>query len=350
MTTRTRNRIAWTGGWHFAHNNPRQEELLPRLANVDRYYVFLPRFWPLRGVRRRIWLPLLTRWLGWRYPLLFSTDWRQIRRVRARVVCDHDDPVFSDQEIAALNLPNVAVVVATSDLVRRNLREAGVRRPIEVVPQGVAMKPADPERVRDVRRRWGAESDEVIVGIHQPRFAYASELTPDSPEQMYAADPLFNILERARARESRIVLWLVGTPGRRVREYAARNPWIRLVGYKPRAELAEYVSAFDIGLYPRNIDLKGRTSVKVVEYMACGVPVVGFDVEEMRVAVKGGAGIVAGNADDVSSALAALAADERRRSQLGESGRKAAAAYDWDVLAERYRKLLRRELLSGDEG
>jgi glycosyltransferase involved in cell wall biosynthesis len=343
-------RIAWVGGWHYAHNNPRHAELIPRLSNVDRYYVNLPRFWPLRGIRRRIWLPVLIRWLGLRYPMFFCTDWHQILMVRARVVCDHDDPVFSEAEIAALNHPNVAAVVATSDLVRRNLQDAGVCRPIEVIPQGVAMKRADAERVRAVRRRYAAAADEVVVGVHQPRFAYASELTPDSPEQMYAVDPLFDILERARARDPRLVLWLVGASDRRVREYAAWNNWVRLIGYQPRSELAGYVSAFDIGLYPRNLDLKGRISVKVVEYMACGVPVVGFDVEEMRVAVKGGAGIVAGNAADLSSALAGLAADDRRRSLLGEQGRAAAAAYDWDVLAERYRGLLARVLLSGDEG
>jgi glycosyltransferase involved in cell wall biosynthesis len=349
MTAAPKNRIAWTGGWHYAHNNPRQEELLPRLSNVDRYYVHLPHFWPLRGVRRRIWLPLLVRWLGWRYPLLFSTDWRQIGMVRSRVVCDHDDPVFSDPEITALNLPNVAAVVTTSDAVRRNLQDAGVRRPIEVIPQGVAMKRADPERVRAIRRRYAAVAGEVVVGMHQPRFAYASELTPDSPEQMYAVDPLFDIMERARARDARLVLWLVGAPDRRVREYADRNRWVRLIGYKPRVELAEYVSTFDIGLYPRNLDLKGRTSVKVVEYMACGVPVVGFDVEEMRVAMQGGAGIVGRSTDDISSALADLAADERRRLLLGGEGRTAAAAYDWDVLAERYRGLLERAFLYGDK-
>jgi glycosyltransferase involved in cell wall biosynthesis len=344
------SRIAWVGGWHYAHNNPRHAELLPRLSNIDRYYVHLPRFWPLRGIRRRIWLPVLIRWLGLRYPMMFCTDWHQILMVRARVVCDHDDPVFSKPEIAALNRPNVVAVVATSDLVRRNLQEAGVHRPIEVVPQGVAMKRADPERVRAVRRRYAAEAGEVIVGVHQPRFAYASELTPASPEQMYAVDPLFDVMERARARDPRLVLWLVGAPGRRVQEFAVRNHWVRLIGYKPRAELAECVSAFDIGLYPRNLDLKGRTSVKVVEYMACGVPVAGFDVEEMSVAMKGGAGIVAGNAADLSSALADLASDEPRRSRLGEDGRKAAAAYDWDVLAERYRGLLERMLVCGEEG
>jgi glycosyltransferase involved in cell wall biosynthesis len=345
MTGRTRNRVAWAGAWHYAHNNPRQEELLPRLSNVDRFFVRLSPFWPLRGIQRRIWLPVLVRWLGIRYPLIYCTDWRQIRTVRARVVCDHDDPIFSAPEIAALNLPNVAAVVATTDLVRKNLRAAGVRHPIEVVPQGVTIGTVDPERVRALRQNYSPDPDEVIVGLHQPHFDYASELTAGSTGQMYAVDHLFEAMQLARGKDPRLVLWLVGRQSAKVGAFAAERPWVRLIGYQPRAALMEYVSAFNIGVYPRTLDLKGRSSVKVLEYMACGVPVVGFDVEEMRIASEGGAGIMAEDVTAFANALVALAGDRARRDRMGASGKRTARSYDWDNLSEAYRKLLDR--LSG---
>src|SRR4030042_1281793 len=60
MTHAEGNRIAWAGAWSRVHNNARYEELLPRLTNGDRNYVDMHPWWPIRGLRRRIWLPLLT--------------------------------------------------------------------------------------------------------------------------------------------------------------------------------------------------------------------------------------------------------------------------------------------------
>jgi glycosyltransferase involved in cell wall biosynthesis len=345
MIGRAKNRVAWAGGWHSAHNNQRYEELLPRLANVDRFYVRLSPFWPLRGIQRRIWLPLLVRWLGWRYPLLFCTDWRQIRMIRARVVCDLDDPVFSASEIAAVNRLNVDAIVVTSELVRQNLRAAGVCNPIEVVPQGVRLGPIDPDSIRVIRQRYSPDPNEIVVGLHQPRFDFASELSAGTAEQMYAVDQLLVVMRMAQVKDPRLVLWLVGRPSAGVAAFAAQHPWVRLIGYQPHAGLMEYVSAFDIGVYPRTLDLKGRSSIKVLEYLACGVPVVGFAVDEMRLAAKAGAGIAVDGVGAFAEALAALANDPGRRAQMGEVGKKEAARYDWEVLSLQYRNLLNRYAL-----
>ncbi len=340
MIRLARNRIAWAGAWSRGHNNARYEELLPRLTNVDRFYVDMHPWWPMRGIRRRIWLPLLSIGMGFRYPLVLCTDWRQIRLIRSRVVCDHDDPLFGPEEIRALNAPNVVMIVVTSDSVKEKLRERGLKKPVCVIPQGVSAVVPDPRRIQAIRAEGCRSKREVAAGIHQPHFEFLAELRAGTVQEMYAVDPLFEVMERARRKEPRLVLWLVGEPSRRVREYAGRNPWVRLMGYKPHAEIMETVAAFDIGLYPRKADLMGRTSIKVLEYMVCGVPVVGFDVEEMRVASDGQAGVAAGNSREFSSALVSLAGDARRRARLGRNGRKAAAEHDWELLAGEYRKLL----------
>jgi hypothetical protein len=57
------NKVAWCGVWSSEHNNIRYSELLPRLESVDKYYVHLNRWWPVRGVQRRLWQPLLVRLL-----------------------------------------------------------------------------------------------------------------------------------------------------------------------------------------------------------------------------------------------------------------------------------------------
>jgi glycosyltransferase involved in cell wall biosynthesis len=339
MTGAARNQIAWAGAWSREHNNSRYEELLPRLSNVDRYYVDMHPWWPIRGLRRRIQLPLLTVWLGIRYPLILSTDWRSIASIRSRVILDHDDPLYTVAELRALNAANVAAVVVTSESVKRRLSESGVRNPVHVIPQGVAIRPVDEKRVRAIQAAWRKSAGEIVAGIHQPRFDYSDELTAGA-QQMYAVDELLALVEHARKKLPQMVLWLVGEPSAKVKEYAGRNPWVRLVGYQRRSDLMEYVSAFDIGLYPRTLDLKGRASIKVLEYMACGVPVVGFNVEEMSPALDSKSGIAALDASDFSAQLVALAKDPGRRSQLGRNGRKAAAVFDWDALAAQYRTLL----------
>jgi glycosyltransferase involved in cell wall biosynthesis len=350
MSGRARNRIAWAGAWSRGHNNTRYAELLPRLANVDRYFVDMHPWWPLRGLRRRIWLPLLSIWMGLRYPLVLATDFRQIRLLRGRVVCDHDDPLFRPEEIRALNAPNVAAVVVTGEAVAKGLADRGLRKDAFVIPQGVSAGSIDPKRVRAIRDCVRRSDREVAAGIHQPHFEFGSELGGGAARQMYAVDSLFEAVARARKKEPRLVLWLVGGASRMVREYAEQNPWVRLLGYQPHAELMDTVAAFDIGVYPRRGDLQGRASIKVLEYMACGVPVVGFDVEEMRIAVNGGAGIAVPSVREFSAALVSLAGDPRRRRRLGINGKRAAAAHDWDRLAREYRILLDRILLAEGNG
>ncbi|MBN1438487.1 MAG: glycosyltransferase family 4 protein [Anaerolineales bacterium] len=342
MTPPSKNRIAWAGAWSRGHNNARQEELLPRLDRVDRFYVDMHPCWPIRGVRRRIWLPLLMRWLGARYPLVYCTDWRQIRRIHNAVVCDHDDPLFGAEEIRELNRPNVAAVVVTSESVSRRLADRGLRNPAVVIPQGVSTPSVTPEQVKAAREAWTRSAREVVAGIHQPHFEFSDELPADSLQQMYAVDRLLEAMECARRKEPRLVLWLVGEPSRKVREYAERSPWVRLTGYQRRPALMEYVAAFDIGLYPRALDLMGRASIKVLEYMACGVPVVGFDVEEMVPVKEAKAGIAARDPAAFAAGLIALARDKPARARMGAHGIKASAAYHWEVLAQRYAELLDR--------
>ena len=230
----------------------------------------------------------------------------------------------------------------TTDLVRRNLRAAGVCNPIEVVPQGVGLGPIDPESMRAIRQRYSPDPEEIIVGLHQPHFDYSSELPAALTDQMYAVDQMLAAMEMAQEKNPWLLLWLVGHPSARVAAFAAEHPWVRLIGYQPHAALMEYVSAFDIGVYPRTADLKGRSSIKVLEYLACGVPVIGFAVEEMRIALEADAGIAVADVDSFAETLASLGRDRARRERLGANGKRAAQAYGWEAISESYRKLLDR--------
>jgi glycosyltransferase involved in cell wall biosynthesis len=125
-----------------------------------------------------------------------------------------------------------------------------------------------------------------------------------------------------------------------VAEYVRQHAWVRALGYQDRSQLLEYVSAFDIGLYPRRGDVGGRASVKVLEYMACGVPVAGFNVGEMQIALRPGAGVSASSPELLAEEIVGIARDANLRRRMGEIGREAVRAFDWDALATRYKALL----------
>jgi glycosyltransferase involved in cell wall biosynthesis len=335
----TGNRVAWTGAWSREHNNPRYAELMPRLTNVDRFYIDMHPWWPLRGIRRRLQLPLLSFVLGRLYPLMLCTDWRQIRLFHAPCVVDHDDPVYAREELAALSRPNVALIVVTTDGVRERLRAAGIKKRIEIIPQGIVPPVVENARIVKIRSQWMDSEKEIVVGLHQPHFEFADELGGPSIQQMYAVNDLFSVMECAHGLAPHLSLWLVGKPSLRVVEYARTHPWVKLLGYHDRSELMDYVSAFDIGIYPRRGDVGGRASVKVLEYMACGIPVVGFDVEEMRIASDQGAGVTA-NLDSFHEQIVALASEPDQRKIFGNQGKKISSQYAWDVLAGEYKTLL----------
>lgn len=85
----------------------------------------------------------------------------------------------------------------------------------------------------------------------------------------------------------------------------------------------EHVASFDIGVYLRRTDARGRSRVEVMEFLAHGVPVVGLDVLEMTPVLHSGAGFLVQNTESFADALIVLAQDSRMRDRMGERGRRA---------------------------
>jgi len=334
------NKVAWCGVWSREHNNIRYSELLPRLPSVDRYYVRLNRWWPVRGVQRRIWQPLLVRLLGARYSTFLCTAWWEARLFAGRVVIDLDDPIFSAREMAALRGRNVACVVVTTGRVRERLRENGVHTLIEVIPQGVAADRIDARRVREIREGWRAAGGKIIAGLHQPHFELARELPEQGLARMYAVDRLLEVFAKVVAEEPHAMLCLMGRPSPGVLKFAEAHTWLRLIGYVPHTDVLNYVSAFDIGLFPREVDAGGYASIKLLEYMACGVPVVGTRVSEMDVVLEAKAGIRADDWEDFALWIKRLCREDPLRVAMGERGRIFAAARSWEHVAAEYGRLL----------
>jgi len=341
--------------WFSTHNNPRYADLFPRLDPLVQFYkVTLNRHRVLRGLQYRVWnvlsrkflYPSVLRYLGKRYETLFTVDCHQIPAWprHESVVVDIDDPVFSPTEVQLLNLPQVKAVIVTTEKAKMMFEQLGVARPICVIPQGVSMEHIDPYKIWKIRTQF-KENRDVVIGYHAPTLTLSSDGPSRARGDQDDLDFLLAALDKAREVEPRIKLWLFGEPSESVKKYAAegRAAWVKLFGYLPLSDLLNYISNFDIGVYPRTWSPPpGRFSVKIAQFMACGVPIVSTTVDEAFIVREAQCGIVCPSQEYFNKALVELALAPEKRTELGKSGQAYAKMnLDWSKLVRRYEQTFR---------
>ena len=135
---------------------------------------------------------------------------------------------------------------------------------------------------------------------------------------------------------------------RMIREMGLQD-YVTLTGYLPTDKFLSAISTFDIGVVPDpNNPFNDKCSMnKVFEYMALGIPVVGFDLTE-TIRSAGEAALYARNNDPIELAahVANLCDDVELRRSLGEAGqRRARTLLRWD--GERQRLLAAYDLALG---
>lgn len=132
-------------------------------------------------------------------------------------------------------------------------------------------------------------------------------------------------LEEARAQSIRLGL----------------ESWVELPGLLPQATVFSYLASADLGL---DTSLQTEISpVKVLEYMAFGLPFVAFDVTETRVMGRGASALVLpGDIEDYARQVVALLDDAARRAGMGEVGRERVRAdLAWDRQSAAYLDVMR---------
>lgn len=316
------------------HQNIRYRELLPRLSSAKGYYYWIP----ASGRARRV-----LRWLGMEFPfgsrvlrhiakhhdVLLATDsgpitWADlVRRFQGPVIVDLDDPGELEDEVPTLNRPNVIAVVTTTEMLRRTLIEAGVRTSIHVVPQAV------PDAWLEVDRQESG----LIVGVAQARLSLSND--------NYSVNAVVEAVAASRATIPGVRLELVGraTPG--LERYVKDTSWISLRGYVRHERLPLVMRRWAIAAYPRPLDWSGRLSIKLLEYMALGLPVLGTSVSEMRAIAHSGAVLQASTALEWTQQLDRLCQDPALRSRLGLAGRAFAQRFAVSRVAAEYDEVLR---------
>lgn len=335
--------------WLPDHNNVRYAALFPGLASLVRFHkVTFSRYRWIRGAQFRLWrgldrqliYPLASHRLAKRHRVLFTVDPRQIPSWKANVVADVDDPTYDAAEISLLKLPQVETIVVTTEKAKRMYEDLDIHKVIHVIPQGVSAR-FDPARAGRIRHQFRKDS-EVVVGYLAPTLTLSRDGPGRWREGLDDLDYLLSAVEEARLAEPRIKLWLLGRPSPSLREYADERPWIRLFDFVPLPEILDHLSNFDVAVYPRKPMLPpGWSTIKMAQYMACGVPVVATRVSEALVVNEVGNGIVCDSREEFSQALQSLARSPETRAKLGTAGRQYARAnLDWSQLISRYESII----------
>ncbi len=338
--------ILWFGFWSRGHNNPRYAELLPRLTRVDARQVMLSGNRYLLAIQNRVYLrvfptllyPFIFRWFSRWYECMWCTSLDQIPHFLGDIVVDMDDPRFTPYETRMLNHPRVCAVVTTTHLLREQLIREGVQKDILIMPQGVSFKDKDRARETQIARQYRGHG-EIVIGLSQSLLSIGSsskKLTRRAWPDEYDIRFLLDVMEHVWPVVPEAELWLLGRPHDALIEYVRPWPAIKLMGYVPRQDHLNYITNFDIAVYPRQMDFRGRFIVKLIEYMGCGVPIVSNNMRESFIVTEAGAGLTASSVNDFAEALIRLCRDPALRRELGENGRRFAGDYDWDAIAMRY--------------
>jgi glycosyltransferase involved in cell wall biosynthesis len=252
------------------------------------------------------------------------------KRQGTRVVFDHHDLApelyesrFGKRDVfyrALVRLEKLAfrladVVIATNESYRRVALERGGKRPGEVF---VVRNAPDPERFRPVR------PDESVKRGRDFLIAYLGLMAPQD-----GIDSALRSLARLRQERDDWRAVFIGDGDvlpamRRLAEELRISDVVEFTGRLEDERFLPILSAADVCIAPEpSSPLNDRsTMVKVVEYMAMGLPIVAFDLTETRASAQEAA-VYAPPGDEGAFArcIETLLSDRERRLRLGERGR-----------------------------
>jgi glycosyltransferase involved in cell wall biosynthesis len=254
--------------------------------------------------------------------------------VRAPIVLDIEDPkvVLPEEEfsrIPKLSLVNelrllknnkIRKIVVTTEMIRRKFIALGLEKEkITVIPYGADTSLFYPMPLPK-------ESVVLYYGTFQP----------------HRARLLLEVIEVLARKRRDVKFLLIGDIPSFVRDrllHVAGNR-VEMPGFVEHDRLPQFLQKARICVLPQDRSLGGRLSFKLLEYMACGRPVVATNVDESFPLKESGAGIVTDiDAEAMAEAIIRLLDDDKLAEELSRKGVEYARKYDWNKMVENYVEL-----------
>ncbi|MDJ0273766.1 MAG: glycosyltransferase family 4 protein [Aigarchaeota archaeon] len=297
----------------------------PEIEGVRRYArVLLP-------VRARLGRPYATKFLGPLAALLTRTDRADVYWLfdtafpllvyrllgEKPFVLDADDPDFSQPPHPLLYDRRVVKVIVHTEMIKKKFIELyGLdARMLEVIPDGVDLRSFTPTPIPDSR---------TVV--------YVGTLAP------HRSEFLSQVIREVNHRDKTVRFIIIGDPTPRfIKSIEACLDSVELAGYVSHDRVPVYIKKGAVGILPQSVSLGGRVSFKLLEYMACGRPIVATDVDESFLVKESGAGIITPvDPEAFAEAILKLLDDRKLSQELASRGVAFARNYSWDRIAERY--------------
>lgn len=212
------------------------------------------------------------------------------------------------------------VVITPSESVRQVMLDFGVRRPIEVIENGVDLAPFLKPSSPRTKTELGIPETAVLA-------AYVGRLAPEKN--------LFTLLEQVAAARDIVPNLHLALGGRgdlegELRRYAEQlniAPFVHFWGGITYADVPNYLAAADFFVTASMTEVHPLT---VIEAMAAGLPVAAPVAPGISdTVVSGETGFLASDPHTgLSAAIVGLALDEGRRRTMGQNALAASTRYD----------------------
>jgi glycosyltransferase involved in cell wall biosynthesis len=217
------------------------------------------------------------------------------------------------------------------DLVRRGLTQASLWG------RGVDPHFFHPRRRDEGWRRWLAGGEDSVIVLHVGRLAYEKNL-----------GVLIDAWRLAREAVGQRVTFVVAGEGPEARRVESELPFVRLLGFLPREDLATLYGSADLCVFPSHTETCGLVAL---EAMASGTAVIAADAGGFRESILSGTtGVLVAphDARGHADAIVTLVADSAARFALAAAARDDALGRD--VAHENTELLDRYAALAGRSG
>lgn len=207
---------------------------------------------------------------------------------------------------------NADSVHVISRKLRQQAEELGARH-IVIIPNGVDAKIFKPMNKEELRKRYGFSLEEKII-------IAVARLIPRK-----GIDYLIRATAMVSQHLPNLRLLIIGNGIQRAElerliEQLEFNDKAQILGFVPHNQIATYLNMADVFVIPSLYEPLG---IVTIEAMACGIPVIGSDVDGIPDVIEDGKnGILVPPGDDkqLAEAIMRLLADEDTRNKFAQKG------------------------------
>jgi len=256
---------------------------------------------------------------------------------RAPVILDFDDPKIALPTKELKRIPKISLVNELRLLRNRKVRKVVV--PTEMIKRKFIALGLDEERIVVIPTGIDTSLFHPTPLPKEPVMLYYGTF------QLHRAQLLLEVIDVLVRRRQDVRFLLVGDVPPTVRESLLRvaGNRVEMPGFVQHDLLPHYIHKARVCILPQDRSLGGRLSIKLLEYMASGRPVVSTNVDESFPLKESGAGIVTEvDPQSFADAVIRLLEDDALANHLARKGVEYAQRYDWNKMVEDYIKLFQQ--------